>query len=119
MNADRDWVRAERCFKDKDFVFCLFLIHLSLEKICKGLWVKYNEGNTPPKIHNLVKILDQTSLKFNSEQTDLMLSMNTYQLEGRYTDYQDKIYKTATKEFTQNLMDESESLKKCLLEKLQ
>ncbi|MCY7411416.1 MAG: HEPN domain-containing protein [Chitinophagales bacterium] len=38
-NADRDWQRAKNNFKLKDYVFCLFCLHMSLEKICKALWV--------------------------------------------------------------------------------
>ena len=34
----------------------LFWAHLTLEKLCKALWIKTNESNTPPFIHNLLKI---------------------------------------------------------------
>lgn len=43
-NSQKDWRRSKRCFTDKDYLFCLFCLHLSFEKIIKGLWVKYNDN---------------------------------------------------------------------------
>ena|ERR1035438_2486213 len=118
MNAERDWVRAEKCFEGKDYVYALFFAHLSLEKICKALWVKDNESNYPPMIHNLVSILGNTSIKLSIEDNSFLKEMNTYQLESRYSDYQDKIYKTCTKEFTENTLLKAKNIKQCLLETL-
>jgi len=119
MNAERDWERAKHCYKTKDYVFCLFCLHLSLEKICKALWVKHNETNYPPKIHNLEKILRYTPIELNEEDWKFLINLNMFQLEGRYPDYRDKIYKICTKDFTKEIFDEAKKMKICLTEKLQ
>ena len=93
MNSERDWERAEMCFNQKDYVFCLFCLHLALEKICKAIWVQENIENHPPRIHNLEKILRQTSIELNPEDWDLLVNMNRFNLEGRYPDYKDLLYK--------------------------
>ena len=119
LNADRDWNRAERCFKDKDYVFCLFCLHLSLEKICKALWIKEHKGNFPPKGHNLEYLLRQTKVELKEEDWKLLVNMNRFNLEGRYPDYKDKIYKECDKKLTNKLLKDVEKLKICLIEKLQ
>jgi len=118
-NAERDWQRAERCFNDSDYVFCLFCVHLSLEKICKAIWVKYNEPDYPPKIHNLVKLLERTPLNMSEDDLIFLNDMNKFQLEGRYPDYKEAIYKDCTLEFTRNIFDNAKQIKTCLTKKLQ
>ncbi len=90
----KDWKAAQQLFKAKSYIQALFFAHLYLEKLCKALWVKNNDSNTPPKVHNLVKILNEAGIKYATEQMDFMIIMNTFQLEGRYPDYKQKLYKT-------------------------
>jgi AbiV family abortive infection protein len=118
-NSERDWERAEMCFNQKDYVFCLFCLHLALEKICKGFWVYDKNENHPPRIHNLEKILRQTSIELSQEDWDLLVNMNRFNLEGRYPDYRDLLYKECTNEFTEQLFNEVKKIKICLLKKLQ
>jgi HEPN domain-containing protein len=118
LNADRDWQRAEYCFKNHDYVFCLFCVHLAMEKTCKAAWVKDNKDNQPPRIHNLEKILRQTSVELKPEQWDLLVNLNHFNLEGRYPDYKDKIYKESNRKFTQNILKQVKTLKECLLKEL-
>ncbi len=118
-NAERDWERANMCFNQKDYVFCLFCLHLTLEKICKAIWVYNKKENHPPRIHNLEKILLQTSVELKEEDWNLLVNMNRFNLEGRYPDYKDLLYKECSKEFTEQLFNQVEELKICLLKKLQ
>jgi HEPN domain-containing protein len=118
-NAERDWIRMERCFRDKDYVFCLFCVHLSMEKICKALWLKDNEGSIPPKTHNLVVLIEATTIKLDKDDLLFLRELNKFQLEGRYPDYKDSIYKICNKIFTNEVLKKAKKLKLCLIEKLQ
>ena len=102
-----DWSSAEDLFKTKHFVQALFFAHLALEKLCKAAWVKHNEPNHPPRIHNLVYILKQTPLTLNETQLDFLLLFNDFQLEGRYPDYQNKIYKSCDEQTTGKFLEQA------------
>jgi len=117
-NSEMDWRRAIRCFDDNDFLFCLFCIHLSFEKIIKALWIKDHPDNFPPKLHNLIRILEQTTVKLEEADLIFLNDLNRFQLEGRYPDYRGKIYKECTFEFTQIIIKKANEVKLCLLEKL-
>jgi HEPN domain-containing protein len=117
--ADMDLIRAERCFKDKDYVFCLFCLHMVLEKTIKALWVKCNDGNVPPKIHNLAKLLKNLPIDFDEDERAWLDDMNRFQLEGRYPDYVGKIHKRCTKEFTKEMMKTGNNIRQCLIKELQ
>ena len=45
--------------------------------------------------------------------------MNDFQLEGRYPDYQFKIYQICTREFTTQILNKVKTIRICLLESLQ
>jgi HEPN domain-containing protein len=78
--ANEDWKTVNYLLKGKRFVNTLFFAHLVLEKLCKAHWVKDNVGNHPPKIHNLIYLIDNTKLKVDSEQRQLLEKMNAFQL---------------------------------------
>jgi HEPN domain-containing protein len=118
-NSKRDWNRADICFNQKEYLFGLFCVHLSLEKICKAIWVKHHKSNFPPKIHHLVRIIETTPHKISEEDLAMLNDFNKFQLEGRYPDYQDRMYKICTKKYTEELMNEIKPIKKCLLKELQ
>ena len=98
---------------------CLFFAHLTLEKLCKAIWVKYNDDNFPPKIHNLVKIIRQTAVVLADEQIEFLQAFNDFQLEGRYPDYLFEIDKMCNKKHTAELLKTVKIIRICLQEKLQ
>ncbi len=105
-------------FEKKDFVFALFCIHLSLEKICKALWIKQNTANFPPRIHELKYLLADTDVELDMLQSKFVDDIQRYQIEGRYPDYKLLIYKYTTIDLALQLMENALLLKKCLAEKI-
>jgi len=116
--AERDWVAVQNMYKTKDYLHSLFFAHLVLEKLCKAHWVKQNTSNTPPWIHNIVRLIEGTDLKFNDEDLDFFRRMNDFQLEGRYPDYKDNLYKIYKAANTKLILDKVNQLRECLLKKL-
>lgn len=84
--AAKDWKAVNDLLKSKNYVHSLFWSHLVLEKLIKAHWVKDNEGNHPPKMHNLVYLLSKTSLNMEENKLAFLEQMNLFQLEGRYPD---------------------------------
>ena len=116
--ANRDWKFVQQTFKIKQYVYALFFAHLVLEKLCKANWVKDNTGNHPPKIHNLIRLTEQTKLKFSQEELQFLNEMNQFQLEGRYPDYEQKLYSIYKAPNSKIILEKVTHLRKCLLEKL-
>jgi HEPN domain-containing protein len=116
--AKKDWRAVQNMYKSRDYLPALFFAHLHTEKLCKALWVKNNTGNTPPKIHNLVKILNEAKIQYSTDQMDFMLILNNFQLEGRYPDYLDKLYKTYKSKKTADILAQVKTFSKWLQEQL-
>jgi HEPN domain-containing protein len=117
--ANDDWRAVETLYAGKKYLQSLFFTHLVIEKICKSIWIKHNEGNIPPRTHNLIYILSKTNLELPEEISVFLLNLNRFQLEGRYPDYMNKLHKICDSEFTKNMIDNAKNAKEWLTNKLQ
>lgn len=119
IQADDDWTAVETLFKGRKYLQSLFFAHLVIEKICKALWIKHNEGNVPPRTHNLIHLLSTTPVALSVEDSEFMLNLNRFQLEGRYPDYLTRMHNICNETFTTELIDKTNLLRLWLLEKVQ
>ena len=116
--AAKDWRAIQTMYGAKAYLHSLFFAHLVLEKLCKAHWVKDNEGNFPPKIHNLLSIVAKTNIELSDEDKDFLAIMNQFQLEGRYPDYKFDLFKKYKSAQTKKILDRVNTIRKCLLKKL-
>lgn len=97
--AEHDLPVAESLFSSGHYVWCLFIGHLVLEKILKAHYVKDNH-ESPPKIHDLVKLAEKTKLDLSVEQISFLDKVSDLQTEVLYPEYKNSFNKTATFNFT-------------------
>ena len=116
--VDEDFDCANVLYQANHFAQSLFWAHLALEKLSKALWIKKNEGNTPPFVHNLLRFITQTKEYFSEEQLQFLNEMNAFQIKGRYPDYTERLEKTVTKEICEEYLTETKKMIICLQEKL-
>jgi len=119
LQAEDDWAAVDTLFKGKKYLQSLFFAHLVIEKICKSIWIKYNTTNVPPKTHNLIHLLSFTPIVLDEIQSELLLKLNRFQLEGRYPEYITKMYNICDNSFAGELILETNKLRLWLLEKVQ
>lgn len=106
-------------YQSEHYAQSLFWAHLALEKLCKALWIKTNEKNTPPLIHNLLRIVTLTNENFTDEQLSFLADMNTFQIKGRYPDYAESMEITVNKDVCEIYLEKTKQMILCLQEKLQ
>jgi HEPN domain-containing protein len=116
--AEDDWEAVKSLFDTAKYLQCLFFAHLVLEKYCKAHWVKDNSDNFPPRTHNLVRLLDATSVDLGEEDLQFLEEFNDFQLEGRYPDYLSAVQRRCNQEYTNELLEKVKSIKICLQEML-
>ena len=117
--ANDDWSAGDILFKGKKYLQTLFFAHLVIEKVCKALWIKHNNENVPPRTHNLIYLLSSTPIDISDDRSEFMLSLNRFQLEGRYPDYLTKMHDICNEQFTISMLETTNDLRLWLLEKLQ
>ena len=103
--ADSDSKTMEHLFQSGDYLWCLFLGHLVLEKTLKALFIQ-KTGNEPPRIHDLARLADECGLELPDEKYERLLYFTQFNIEARYPKYREEISKRCTKEFTAKIQSE-------------
>lgn len=107
-SALRDRGTARSLFDLKHFDWCLFIYHLSLEKLLKAA-VVLNEA-TPPPIHDLERLAELARLSVSDSQRDQLAEITNFNIEARYPSEKKSLYEVATVEFTEKWKDICEEL---------
>lgn len=114
-SSNRDYESMIKNYESKQYTWALFIGHLVLEKLLKGIYAKVNKDNPyPPKIHNLNIIAEKCGLKLNEKQTRILFTCNSFNISARYEDYKDKFYKKCTEEYTKEQIKNIEEVREWL-----
>jgi HEPN domain-containing protein len=104
-SSDDDFETMQVLFLNRKYSWSLFLGHLMIEKLLKGLFVKINNEH-PPFTHNLLRLADKCNLALTDDQKMFLVSVTAFNINGRYDDYKMSFQKTCTLEFTGNWVHE-------------
>lgn len=117
-SSDDDFQAMIHLFEKRDNTWSLFIGHLVLEKLLKAWYVKVN-SNTPPFIHDLVRLAEKGNLVLDDDQKDILDTISAFNIRGRYDDYKREFHKKCsnsfTKEWVDNIKEFREWIKKQLL----
>ena len=117
--AQKDWAAVESLFVTKNYLHSLFFAHLVLEKLAKAHWVKNSQENIPPKVHNVVWLLEQSNIDMGEDTMKFLEMFNRFQLSTRYPDYVSDMYKICSKDYTAGQLEKVKEIRQCLIEMLQ
>lgn len=80
---------------------CLFLGHLVIEKLLKGLYAKNNIANPYAiKSHNLLALAEKCNLELTDEQIQKLKVITQFNISARYDDYKESFKQKCTDEYT-------------------
>ena len=60
-----------------------------------------NENKNPPRIHNLVKLAELSSLNLADAENLFLDEVNDFNIATRYPDYKQEFYKICTKDYAE------------------
>lgn len=114
-NSDFDTMKV--LLKNKKNTWCLFLGHLVIEKLLKGLYARDNPENPiAPKIHNLILLSQKANLEIPNEIREKIQVINTFNISARYDDYKRSFEEKCTNEYTSEQVKNIEEVQKWLKE---
>jgi HEPN domain-containing protein len=121
----REWLRqssydmktAEAMFKSKRYIYAVFMCHLSIEKILKGLYTQML-GDVPPKSHNLIFLVEKLKLELPEDIYDFVFMLNGLSVPTRYPDDLQNLLKVYNKAKTRKVLDRAKEVLKWLKAKL-
>ncbi|MBU1195868.1 MAG: HEPN domain-containing protein [Proteobacteria bacterium] len=116
-SSDDDFQAMTHLFEKKDYTWSLFIGHLVLEKLLKA-WYMKNNFNTPPFIHDLVRLAEKGNLTLDESQKDILDTISTFNIRGRYDDYKREFYKKCSPAFTKEWVHNIKEFRKWIKTKL-
>ena len=117
-SAEEDFQAMIHLSEKNHNTWALFIGHLVLEKLLKAWHIKKNSSH-PPFIHDLVRLSEKGNLLLDDDQKDLLDTISTFNIRGRYDDYNKEFYKKCTNEFTQKWIRNISEFKKWISRRLQ
>ncbi len=114
-SADEDYDTMLYMKAGKKNTWCLFMGHLVIEKILKGLYAKNNPNNPiAPKIHNLILLSQKANLEVPQEIREKIQTINTFNISARYDDYKKSFDEKCTDDYTKEQVKNIEEVLKWL-----
>lgn len=116
-SADSDYETMKVLYNNKKNTWCLFIGHLVIEKLLKGLYAKNNPENPiAPKIHNLILLSQKANLEVPTEIREKIQTINTFNISARYDDYKKSFDAKCTDNYTKEQVKNIEEVQKWLKE---
>jgi HEPN domain-containing protein len=118
-SALEDWDTTHVRLKGKRYAFCLFSMHLVIEKLLKALCLPDREAgikesqdsHTPPFTHDLIKLSEECALTLSPDEMDYFTMINSWNIRGRYPDYTSALHQAATPAYVESQYLKIQSLK--------
>lgn len=114
-SADEDYDTMLYMKAGKKNTWCLFMGHLVIEKLLKGLYAKNNTDNPiVPKIHNLILLSQKANLEVPTKIREKIQTINTFNISARYDDYKKSFDIKCTDDYTSKQVKNIEEVIKWL-----
>ena len=100
-SSEEDYNVMKYLYSGKKNSYCLFLGHLVIEKLLKGLYAKNNEENPYTiKSNNLLALAEKCNLDLTDEQVEKLQIITQFNISARYDDYKESFNRKCTDEYT-------------------
>lgn len=116
--SEHDLGMAGSLFRTGKYDYCLFLCHLSLEKLLKALVARTIKDH-PPFTHNLLYLAGKTDLKISKMQIELLDRINKFNMEARYPEDLKAFYEKANRAYAKKYLEAAKETWKWLRKKLE
>ncbi len=114
-SADNDFDTMKVLLENKKNTWCLFVGHLVIEKLLKGLYARNNPENPiVPKTHNLILLSQKANLNVPNDIREKIQIINTFNISARYDDYKKSFQEKCTDDYTYEQVNNIEEVQRWL-----
>lgn len=111
--AKYDLETAGAMFETGRYIYTVFMCHLSVEKLLKGLYA-VRLGKNPPKSHDLSYFAESLGLNPTKQYQYFLEFLNDISVPTRYPDELTSLLKEYTKKKTQGVLEDTKGIFKWL-----
>lgn len=114
-SANDDWQTAEFMLQGGRYVWALYILQLSIEKLIKALVIKHDK--LPYFTHDLKHLYEQIG-DIPQKYLPWIKEITSFNISARYDIEKQKLHKKATKKYTKEWFKKGEELKQWLIQQL-
>ena len=109
--ANYDIGTAEALFKTRRWLYVAFMCHQAIEKTLKAYWCGTREDD-PPYTHNHKRLATGCELyeKMSIEQRDFIETITNFNIEARYPEDKDALYRQLSKPYCRQIIDKTKQM---------
>lgn len=107
QSATRNFATARDLYRTQHYDACLFFCHLTIEKYLKALVVEKVKC-AAPYTHDLIVLARVAGIPLSPTQEQLLRTITTFNISGRYDDEKFQFYKKATPSYTKQYLQRTE-----------
>jgi len=105
-SSDDDYDDMLSIYENKNYTLALFIGHLVIEKLIKGIYAKNNVQQPYARNqHKLLLLAEGAKIKLTEEQERKLVTFDTFNISARYEDYKNNFREKCTKEYTSEQID--------------
>jgi HEPN domain-containing protein len=116
-SSDSNYQSMINMYNSGEYMWCLFVGHLSVEKLLKAYYAKIM-GREIPRTHDLYKLALRCGLNPSQTRKDALQYVTLFNIEVRYEGYRRDFYKKCTREFAEKNLQRIEELRRWLMEEI-
>ena len=117
--ANYDIDTAEAMYQTARWLYVAFMCHQAIEKTMKAYWCGTREDD-PPYTHNHKRLASGCGLyeQMSDEQRKFIETVTNYNIEARYPEDKDALYRQLSKQACRQMIDETKQLMQWMKEEL-
>ena len=112
-SSNYDLKTSEHMFKTGRYIYVLFMCHLSVEKLLKGMY-EATFKKVPPKTHNLIYLTNTVGIELPEDHLETLESLNDLSIVTRYPEDIDAMIKSFKKSKVMTYLKKTKALIKWL-----
>jgi HEPN domain-containing protein len=108
--AEYDLETARAMLNTSRYLYVGFMCHQVIEKVLKA--IVSSAGTAPPHIHNLSKLAELSGVydKLDGEQKDLLDSLEPLNIQARYPEEKDRVFRSLNADRCGRLLAQTKEL---------
>lgn len=114
-SSESDFTTMIQLYEAGSYSWSLFIGHITVEKLLKGLYVKKHHKHAP-FTHNLYRLAELCEIELTEFQADQLVAITAFNLNTRYDDYKNEFYKKCTPAFTFDWVAKIKDLRQWLIQ---
>ncbi len=110
--SDYDLETAQAMLQTKRYLYVGFMCHQAVEKAFKAMLSSKDCQQLPPKIHNLIRLAEQSKLfdEMSEKHKKTLFMLNPLNIESRYPTYKENLLKQLDEDKCSEILNNTKEL---------